>query len=729
MPRKSASTFQRTPNWSSLPHLLSDRAQRHPDRPALTFINDDGASSTLTYADLHARVLKLAKRIGDVLNDTQPRPFDSGLELEDISNRRSVEATVGERVLLLFPPGLEFIIGFFACQYCRLVPVPTCFPKPGRAMPRLDAAAQDCAPRLLLADKKTLAGIDPNRISPAVTSLPHLATDAIDEVSGPNESCDFLASIENTDLALLQYTSGSTSDPKGVMVSHSNLLSNLESIYQAFGLQWSERANDDFASAVFWLPPFHDMGLIGGILEILYVGGHTTLMSPRAFLSKPLRWLTTISSTGATISGAPNFAYDLCLDRISSDQAAALDLSRWNVAFCGAEPIAVETLDRFAAHFEVAGFRANAFIPCYGLAEATLLVASSRATPTVPRLHLDRDELTLGRATPVRSDHTRNQTRTIVCCGEPCADMRIEIVAPDRQTRLNDSRVGEIWLQGGSIAEGYWKRDDTNAEQFRARIIDDEAAGEFLRTGDLGFVHDGKLYVTGRCKDVIILRGRNHFPQDIETTVQRAIANDVGICVAVATNAFVGEALSVVAEVSRHTDDASLPSLVRMIRRRIIEEHEIDPRQVVLARPGVIPLTSSGKVRRAACRRMLESDEIVSRHEWSRSILADQVASEQLPALPQHVDEHSRDEATQQIEAWMIAWLSHRNGLDAQDIGPETQFAEFGLDSMSALELSGEVEDWLGVELTPVVAWNYPTPAKLAAYLAGEMIRTTTTEV
>ncbi len=578
--------------------------------------------------------------------------------------------------------------------------------------------------RLLLATSETLEGIDPKRVDPAVTSLPFLATDAIDPATTNVDLDARLAQIQAMDLGLLQYTSGSTNDPKGVMVSHANLITNLESICQAFGLHHSREMDNDYVSAIFWLPPFHDMGLIGGILEIVYVGGHTTLMSPRMFLSKPVRWLEAIASSGATISGAPNFAFELCLDRVTSDCAAKLDLSRWKVAFCGAEPIAVETLDRFAAHFAVSGFSAEAFVPCYGLAEATLLVASSRGGRTFPRLHVDRDQLALGRVVPVGEDHPHNQTRVIACCGEPSADTRIEIVAPDRRMRLDGSETGEIWLQGGSIAQGYWQRDEINAEQFHACIADDEAAGEFLRTGDLGFIHDGKLYVTGRCKDVIILRGRNHYPQDIEATVQRALGDDAVRCVAVATNAYVGEALSVITEVSRHAVDAALPNFVRRIRRKIIEEHEIDPRQVILVRPAAIPVTTSGKVQRAACRRLIEADEIVARYEWSRSILIDQGIAEQLPTLPQYVDESSREEATRQIEAWMMAWLIHRNGMDAGEVGPETRFAEHGLDSMSAVELSGELDDWLGVELTPLVAWNHPTPARLAEYLAGEMAKT-----
>ncbi|MFG0264626.1 MAG: AMP-binding protein, partial [Rhodopirellula sp. JB055] len=311
--------------WKSLAHLLVDRAARHPDRPALTFLPDDSldgteAELTLTYADLHRRVRAVALRL---VRDTGAKP--------------------GDRAMLLFPPGLEFMIGFMACELARLIPVPTSYPKPGRAMPRLDASVADCRPTVLISDQETIAGIDPQRVSAETTALATFATDAsIESDLAASESSEDelpLCDIESTDLALLQYTSGSTSDPKGVMVSHANLLSNLESIRQAFGIEWTDDASGEYERGLFWLPPFHDMGLIGGILEPLYVGGHAILMSPRSFLARPTRWLRAISDFKATISGAPNFAYQLCVDRIDAAQAESLDLSGWELAFCGAEPI------------------------------------------------------------------------------------------------------------------------------------------------------------------------------------------------------------------------------------------------------------------------------------------------------------------------------------------------------------------------------------------------------
>ncbi|MCM2373548.1 AMP-binding protein [Aporhodopirellula aestuarii] len=704
----------------SLLHVLREHLESHPDRPALTFVNDDGTELTLTYAELYGRVAELSQRILAGRCDSNP----SQPEQDAVSTPRP-----GDRALLLFPAGLEFIIAFLACHHSRLVPVPTCFPKPGRAMAKLDAAAEDCAPELLLGDTKTLEAIDVKRLSPQVASLRFVATD--DSASkAPSEKLDdasqqlaseSLDQIRDEDLALLQYTSGSTNAPKGVMVSHQNLLSNLESIRYAFGLDAIDQRSDNYTRGVFWLPPYHDMGLIGGILEPLYLGGRSILMSPNSFLSKPLRWLQTISNYGGTVSGAPNFAFELCIDRISPDEAAALDLSSWQVAFCGAEPIAAATLDRFAARFEVAGLRRESLLASYGLAEATLLVASGHSATGVERLRVDRDALANGTATPVAKDHPRNQTRTIVGCGRPGVNMKIEIVDPAERTRVPNGRVGEIWLQGPSIARGYWQRENESEAQFQANIAGAENAGEFLRTGDLGFMHDGNLYVTGRCKDVIILRGRNYYPQDIEATVQQALGSEVVRCVALATDAFVGDAMSVVIEVPRQTDESVMPEMVRRVRRWIIDEHEIDARQVVLTRPCVIPVTTSGKVKRAECRRLLESDEIETRYQWMRSIINDDSLATILPGLPERVDETTIKTATSQIQTWLMAWLVARCGAAADQITSETPFAEHGLDSMAAVELSGELDDWLGVELNPVVASNYPTPAELAKYLAEEM--------
>ena len=722
------SAAQIIPRLPTLLHVLRERAERHPNRAALSFINDDQQETTITYGELIARVNEVARRI---------LTADHNANTQANASHDSHNVEPGDRAILLFPAGLDFIVGLFACHAARVVPVPACYPKPGRAMPQLDAAISDCSPDLILSDSQTIDSMAFHRLSPVISNMRMVATDvSLDERLPtsddirelPENVSQAFAEIETDDLALLQYTSGSTNAPKGVMVSHANLMANLETIRNAFGLNYGEADKDDYTRAVFWLPHYHDMGLIGGILDTIYIGGHTTLMSPRSFLSKPLRWLRTIAERNATVSGAPNFAYELCIDRITPDEASAVDLSQWSVAFCGAEPVAADTLDRFSQRFELSGFRRAAFLPCYGLAEATLLVSCSDQGVPFRQLLVDRDALLTGRVSPVAESHPRNLTRNIVSCGVVRGDTQIEIVDPVSRSRRNEGEIGEIWLTGSSIARGYWCREEVNRQQFRATLDcdngtdgQDNAGQTFLRTGDLGFIHEGELYVTGRCKDIIVLRGRNYYPHDIESTIERALGDSALRCAAVATDAFVGDAMSIVIEVDRHLSDASLPELVRCARRAIIEEHEVDARQVLLTKPGTIPVTTSGKLKRAECRLRLQADEIEHRYQWMRSIISDDSVATQLPPLPRFVNSHTLTHATEQIETWLTQWLVARCGALPGDVSPDTPFADHGLDSMTAVELSSELDDWLGVELTPELAANYPTPTELAGYLAEQM--------
>lgn len=677
--------------WCTLTHLLSDRAKRHPDRPAATFIDDEGVESSLSYGQLHRRAQSVAAQLATCCSK-------------------------GDRALLHFPPGLEFLVGFFGANYAGLVPAPTCFPKPGRAVPRLESAAGDCNPAALIADQTTLDGLDPSKLSDKVNALFQVATDNVADADFDLEAVE----LSRDDLGLLQYTSGSTSDPKGVMVSHGNLLANLESIRRGFSLDWPADDSSELSRGVFWLPAFHDMGLIGGILEPLYLGGHTILMSPRRFLQKPLAWLQAISDYKASISGAPNFAYQLCVDRIDTQDAEALDLSGWETAFCGAEPINAETLDRFVQRFRIGGFRPTSFYPCYGLAEATLLASGGDGAREPKFLNADRDALANGKFVVASEEAEGNTTRRLVCCGGAAHAMRIEIVDPNTQLKLEENRIGEIWLQGDSIARGYWNRPDVNAAQFQATLPESSNQNPFFRTGDLGFLHDGELYVTGRLKDMIILRGRNHFPQDIEATIRNSLNGDGGgQSAAIAVPGSQGDALAIVVEVSRHTEEDSMPDIVRKLRRSLIEEHEVDARHVVLTRPGVVPLTTSGKVQRQACRQAFLDNEIKLRHRWDRSGAGNgRVAYPELPAAIKY-DDLTRVSET--IEGWLLSWLIAESGLPESEVTRERPFAEYGLDSMAAVELTGEIEDWLGLELSPTLAWNYPTPAKLAPHLANQL--------
>ncbi|WP_372722658.1 AMP-binding protein, partial [Novipirellula sp.] len=680
-----------------LPQWIGIRAQRHGDRLALTFIDDDGGMTQWTYRDLWSRVCEFAARMPEVDQD-QPR------------------------ALLLFPPGLEFVAGFFAAHVAGWVPVPTCYPKPGRVMERLDSAARDCHPSAIIADSATLAGMDREKLCDAARDIPHLATDASVPPLGTNKPQHWIdphsLSIDPDSLALLQYTSGSTSQPKGVMVRHRNVMANLEAIRRGFQIPWIEDDPNQTESGVFWLPFFHDMGLIGGLLASLYMGRSTVFISPRAFLQRPLRWLQLISDCKATISGAPNFAYQLCIDRISPDQTDSLDLSNWRTAFCGAEPIMPRTLSDFAHRFSSSKFSASSFYPCYGLAEATLLAAGGDG-PAEPRLlSVSRDKLSEGRV-DIQPEGRGKAFQKLVACGSAVDQTELLIVDPQTLSVCEERIIGEIWIKGASVTAGYWNRDEENRQRFAALTADGRVG--FCRTGDLGFLDDGQLYVTGRIKDVVILRGRNLYPQDIEATVREIIGSEGGQCAAFSVDGPRGEGLAIVAEVPRHCDEAAFPEWVRSIRRTVIDVHEVDPRNVLLCRPATVPLTSSGKVQRHRCRKMFDADEIRCKYRYDRKFLSEQ-APIAIPKLPENPTAADREPLTRMIEAWLAEWLVVRAGVAPQTIELDKPFADYGLDSMTSVELSGETEDWSGIELTPIVAWNHPTVTQLSRFIANELI-------
>ncbi|HVR98103.1 MAG TPA: fatty acyl-AMP ligase, partial [Thermoanaerobaculia bacterium] len=448
-------------NDLSIPALttaLGQRAERTPDRTAYIFLADgEEEQDRLTYSALDARARAIAAVLG--------RSF-----------------APGERVLLLYPPGLDFIAAFFGCLYTGLIAVPAYPPRSPRMMPRLLAILADAQPAAALASAAALQRVRGwLERTPEAAGLPWLATDEIDPAPAGWEP----AAPAGDAVAFLQYTSGSTSTPKGVMVTHDNLLHNQVLIRDACG-------HSEQSVFVSWLPPYHDLGLIGNLLQSTFVGGSCVLMAPTAFLQRPARWLEAVSRYGATTSGGPNFAWDLCVRKVSPEQRRDLDLSRWEVAFNGAEPVRAETLAAFSATFAGCGFRPGAFYPCYGLAEATLMVSGGRP----------------GEERAVR--------RQRVSCGPALAGQELAIVDPATGERRGAGEVGEIWLAGPSVVAGYWRRPEETAAAFGARLKD--GSGPFLRTGDLGFLEDGELFIAGRLKDLIILRGRNHYPQDIEAT-------------------------------------------------------------------------------------------------------------------------------------------------------------------------------------------------------------------
>ncbi len=498
----------------------------------------------------------------------------------------------GQRALLLYPAGLDFICAFFGCLYAGVVAVPAYPPRMNRKMDRIDAIATDAEAQVALTTHAVLERVQPLlELTPDLKNVLWLATDQAP--AGLEEKWKE-PTIKGETLAFLQYTSGSTGTPKGVMLNHTNLVSDCGLISHAFELTRS-------GMGVFWLPSYHDMGLVGGILQPLYMGRPNVIMSPMAFLQRPFRWLNAISKYRATISGGPNFAYDLCVRKITPEQRSKLDLSTWSLAFNGAEPVRAETLDRFSEMFETCGFRRDAFYPCYGLAEATLLVSGGvKSDPPVVRAY---DAKALENGEVVSMPLSESGARRLVSAGQTLPTESIVIVNPETRTRAPANEVGEIWVSGPTVAQGYWRRPEETEYSFRAKISD-TGEGPFLRTGDLGFFQGDDLFIAGRLKDLIIIRGLNHYPHDIELTTEKchpAIRPSSAAAVAIEDEN--DTKLVIVCELER-TAREEVDDVIEAIRRDVSREHELPIAAIRLLKPGSVPKTSSGKIQRHACRAM-----------------------------------------------------------------------------------------------------------------------------
>lgn len=541
---------------------LREHARERPSKVALRVLSHgrgERAAAMLTYAELDAR----ARAIAGCLQ------------------QRGAHA---ERALLLMPTSIEYVTGFLGALYAGAIAVPAYPPESQRRqhLDRVARLARDASPRFILTHTHELA-----RLRGLIEQVPELrsaeliAVDAIDPALA--EVYDYeAAGLSGESLAFLQYTSGSQSAPKGVMVSHGNLLANEQAISSLFDI-----GPDDVVLS--WLPLFHDMGLIGGLLQPLYRGGSVVLMSPLRFLERPLRWLEAISEFRATVSGGPDFAYRMCLDRIEPSALTGLDLSSWRTAYCGAEPIRASTLSVFAQRFAAVGFDAGALCPCYGLAEATLLVSAVR-----PGLGVDVAQGAL------------NET-PVVSCGAIAPEHRVSIVDPNTCQPVADGLTGEIWVSGPSIAHGYWQNPEATAAAF---VVHGDQ--RYLRTGDLGFVRDGQLHVSGRLKDLVIVRGRNIVPQDIEDQLAAAIpALQLGRIAAFAWQTESGEGIGVAAELSRAAArSVKLAPLCQAISLAVSESVDEPARLVILLAQGALPRTSSGKLQRYACAQRLQSGEL-----------------------------------------------------------------------------------------------------------------------
>jgi len=571
-------------NWSTFVDLLVDRAGNRPDQKVYTFLHrGETEAGSLTYGELDRQ----ARAIATVLQSYKAQ---------------------GERALLLYPPGLDFITAFLGCLYAGVVAVPAYPPRPNQKLTRLQAIVADAEPKVILTTSSLLDKIERRFTHDTGMEVDHwLATDNLND----ELALDWQKPAINGDtLAFFQYTSGSTGTPKGVMVTHGNLLHNSGLIYDNF----EHTAN---SVGVIWLPPYHDMGLIGGVLQPLYGGFPVVLMSPVDFLQKPLRWLQAISRYRGTTSGGPNFAYELVCQKVTVEQIASLDLSSWSVAFSGAEPVRAETLRKFAATFEPCGFQSNVFYPCYGMAETTLIVTGGlrSATPVIEQV----DKIALEQNQIIATEDEED-SRKIVGCGQSLSGLKIAIADPQSLMQLPANQVGEIWISGSSVARGYWNKSEEMQGAFNGYLAD-TGEGPFLRTGDLGFVKDGELFVTGRIKDTIIIRGQNYYPHDIELTVEHshpALRPNCGAAFAIDMDG--SERLVIVYEVKRsYLRKLDVKEVVDNIRQAVTAEHNLQIYATVLVKTGSIPKTSSGKIQRHACKAAFLTGSLNVVEDWSEN--------------------------------------------------------------------------------------------------------------
>tara|TARA_R110001592_G_scaffold361214_1_gene671312 strand:- start:4065 stop:7481 length:3417 start_codon:yes stop_codon:yes gene_type:complete len=670
---------------------LALHALERPSATAFTYLIDgEQKTESLSFRELYRRACAVAGQIAE------RRPG-------------------AERALVLQAPGLDYVISLSACFIAGVAAIPT--PLPAARVERTSAQrfqrlVRDASPEVvlthtalqpLLSRVMTLEGDVGGRVC--------ICTDAL----GASEGRAPESGTPETG-ALIQYTSGSTGDPKGVLIDHGNLAANLAAIAEKF-----ELTRDSVV--VNWLPPFHDMGLVGGILEAVWAGYHVVLMDPKHFISRPLRWLEAIERFNADVSGGANFAYDLCANAIAKAENLSLDLSRWRLAYSGAEPVRATSIDRFSRAFAPFGFRRQAFYPCYGLAEATLMATGADPGATRPIVTpFKASDMEQGRAIPAGDGAGGHEdVRSLVSCGTPCAGTVVEIADPESGKRLEDGRIGEIWISGPGVFRGYRRGGDDAPET--DGVLSTYSGQAFFRTGDLGFQHDGALYVAGRLKDMMIFHGRNHFPNDIEDTavVSHPAISPHGVA-AFSMDTWQEEVLVVACEIRReYRKHGDWTEVFTAVRRAVTAQSGVAPAEIILLMPGALPRTTSGKIRRSACRSSYAANDwaVIARG-------SDHAASDDIGARypdPLFLTD-GKDEKLAHLPDYLKGRLAELTSLPAAFITDESELGSLGMDSLKQVELGLLIEQDLGV----VLPNDWADPGKTVEALAMLIQSLTSTE-
>ncbi|CEK11022.1 type I polyketide synthase [Legionella hackeliae] len=639
--------------------ILKSRVETFPDKLVYTFLSDKEE-----YLITNAELLQKVRGVASCL-------------LPKISS--------GSRAILLLQPSLDYIIAFLGCLMAGITAIPAYPPSNTRHTQRLYSVIADASASVMITTTPVSNQYCFENLQLFLIDHPEMVD--IDEEKFPI--------ITQDTLAFLQYTSGSTGNPKGVMISHGNILANANVI--------SKLLNRSVRKVCSWLPPFHDMGLIGGILYPLTVDADVILMAPTRFLRKPFLWLKAISDHQVDTSPAPNFAYELCINTITEEEKAQLDLSHWRIALNGAEPVNAKTLEKFAQAFASCGFKAESCYPTYGMAETTLMVSGKKPTGKTVVLHVDKEALKRNEIKKV--EDTYPSKISLVSCGKVDSDHKVNIIVPGTNQVLGFYEIGEITIAGPIVAQGYWNKPELSEQQFRLRLQNNEEF--FLKTGDLGFKDEnGELFITGRLKDLIIIRGQNIYPQDLEASVAESHRQ----LIPSGTAAFALESeedyeLVIVQEVHRHAKN--FDEIFSAILKCCSEEFSILPSKIVFIQQSTLPKTSSGKVQRNLCKQALLNNELKIIAQWQRGF-------EQGPS-----DSGQSSQQIDELQRWMKQWLSSELKIDEQQIIPTINFAHYGIDSLKAVRFCVALEEKLKTKINPSLLWTYSTIEQLAGYLMG----------